>query len=269
MTLIKVRLWQRPSLKQARNACTFEARMRREDSGGVRLLEVLPGPGIQQCLRLELCGSQLTEAMPGQYCLLGSQGVDLSCSYVSLPGMARRSTVTTHRTQALGQAGDVLDYSGPLGSAWPIPLHSTRLLAITRGEGILALLSCLDEILCWLPWVQVQLSHEGFPHDQLPDDCLHRLSTLSPLPRNSCSGWAQLADQLTHFKPDTVYCCAPAHIARQAARLCWQHGVPAQRIWLRTDQVAPQAERWRSALEGPVQRYDRVLAMLNRPPPPG
>lgn len=120
-----------------------------------------------------------------------------------------------------------------------------------------------------LPWVQVQLSHEGFPHDQLPDDCLHRLSTLSPLPRNSCSGWAQLADQLTHFKPDTVYCCAPAHIARQAARLCWQHGVPAQRIWLRTDQVAPQAERWRSALEGPVQRYDRVLAMLNRPPPPG
>ena len=116
----------------------------------------------------ELCGSQLTEAMPGQYCLLGSQGVDLSCSYVSLPGMARRFTVTTHRTQALGQAGDVLDYSGPLGSAWPIPLHSTRLLAITRGEGILALLGCLDEILCWLPWVQVQLSHEGFPTISYP-----------------------------------------------------------------------------------------------------
>ena len=242
--------------------------MRREDRGRVRLLETLPGPGTQQCLRLELCGSPLTEAMPGQFCLLGNRGLDLPCSYISLPGLARRFIVTTHRAQALGQAGDVLDYSGPLGSAWPIPLHSARLLAITRGEGILALLCALDEILCWLPWVHVQLSHEGFPSDRLPAECLHRLSASSALPRNS-SGWAQLTDQLVRFRPDTVYCCAPEQIARQAARLCWQQGVPAQRIWLRTDQAAPPGGAWRSALGGPVQRYDRVLWILNRHPPSG
>ena len=235
----------------------------RHEEGGVRLLETLSGSGTQHYLRLQLCSQQHTEAMPGQFCLLGTQGLHVPCSYVSLPGVAGRFIVTTHGAQ-LGREGDLLDYSGPLGSAWPLPLHSTRLLAISRAEGILALLCTLDEIHCWLPWVQIQLSHEGFPIDHLPAECLHGFSARFPLPRNnSCSGWTLLASQLEGFRPDTVYCCAPEQVARQAARICWQKGVPAQRIWLRTDQVPRPAGCWQPALGSPVQRYDRLLSMLN------
>lgn len=145
--------------------------MERDDSKSVRLLETLPGPGFQQCLRLALCGAQLSEAMPGQYCLLANRSERWACNYVSLPGVDGRFMVATHSAHPLGQPGELLGYSGPLGSAWPVPLQSARLLAITRGEGVLALLCMLDEIHCWLPWVQVRLLHDGLPLEHLPTEC--------------------------------------------------------------------------------------------------
>ncbi|QVM93894.1 hypothetical protein JYG34_13175 [Pseudomonas entomophila] len=243
--------------------------MERDDSKSVRLLETLPGPGIQQCLRLALCGAQLSEAMPGQYCLLANRSERWACSYVSLPGGDGRFMVATHSAHPLGHPGELLGYSGPLGSAWPVPLQSARLLAITRGEGVLALLCMLDEIHCWLPWVQVRLLHDGLPLEHLPTECRPMLRGQTTAPRNCLSGWMQLTHQLQAFRPDTVYCCAPAQIARQAARICWQKGVAPQRIWLRTDHMPRPNSVDQCSLGGPVQRYNRVLAALNWVPPPG
>ncbi|WP_194789983.1 hypothetical protein [Pseudomonas sp. UFMG81] len=239
------------------------------NSGRVRLLEMLPAPGAQQCLRLALCGPQRTEAMPGQYCLLTHRNQRWLCGYISLPGAAGRFIVATHQAQALGQVEALLGYSGPLGNGWPIPLQCARLLAVTRGEGVLTLLCALDEIRCWLPWVQVRLLHEGFALEHLPLECLAWASTLSTLPRKSCSGWLQLAHQLEAFRPDTVFCCAPPQVARQVARTCWQKGVAPQCIWLRTDHVHDPITDGYAALAGPVQRYDRVLAALRWAPPAG
>lgn len=243
--------------------------MGRDDGGCVRLLETLSGMGTQEYLRLALCTPQRSEAMPGQYCFLASREQRWPCSYVSLPGMAGRFMVTTHATQALDKAGQLLRYSGPLGNAWPVPLQSKRLLAITRGEGVLALLCLLDEIRCWLPWVQVRLLHEGLPLEHLPADCLVYLTAQKTVVRDSESGWTQLTKQLEDFRPDTVYCCAPPQVARQAARLCWRKGVQPQRIWLRTDHVPYPTWSTQSPSSGLVQRYDRVLAALKRVPPAG
>jgi hypothetical protein len=241
--------------------------MNRDGSASVRLLQTLPGPGTQQFLRLALCGQPCSEAMAGQYCVLSQRTECWPCSYVSLPGVAGQFIVSTHHAQSLGHAGDRFDYSGPLGSAWPLPLQSAKLLAISRADGLLPLLGALDEIGCWLPWVQLKLSHDGIAAELLPDDCRTWLSALPPLPRDY-SGWLQTRHLLTTFRPDTVYCCAPPQVARQVARLCWQAGVAPQRIWIRTDHVprpigvAP-SESW------PVQRYDRVLAALKWAPPGG
>ncbi|MEN5301142.1 hypothetical protein [Pseudomonas sp. TWI628] len=242
--------------------------MNREGGASVRLLQTLPGPGIQQFLRLALGSQPCSEAMAGQYCVLSRRAECWPCSYVSLPGVTGQFIVSTHSTQPLGRAGDLFDYSGPLGSAWPLPLQSSRLLAISRADGLLPLLGALDEIRCWLPWVQLQLSHDGIAAEVLPDDCQTWLTALSPLPRDSGGGW-QTRRLLTTFHPDTVYCCAPPQVARQVARLCWQTGVAAQRIWIRTDHlprpiwVGHNPESW------PVQRYDRVLAALKWVPPGG
>ena len=243
--------------------------MERDDSRSVRLLETLPGPGIQQCLRLALCSAQFSEAMPGQYCLLANRTERWPCSYVSLPGVDGRFLVTTRSAHPLGQPGELLGYSGPLGSAWPVPLQSARLLAITRGEGILALLCMLDEIRCWLPWVQVRLLHDGLPLERLPNECRAWLHKQAKAPRDSSSGWRQLTHQLQEFQPDTVYGCAPAQVARQAARMCWQKGVSPQRIWLRSDHMPRPTWGDHLPLDGPVQRYDRVLAALKWAPPAG
>lgn len=243
--------------------------MGRDDSECVRLLETLSGMGTQKYLRLALCSPQRNEAMPGQYCFLADREHLWPCSYVSLPGVAGRFMVTTHGAQALEKAGQLLRYSGPLGNAWPVPLQSTRLLVITRGEGMLALFCLLDEIRCWLPRVQVRLLHEGVPLEHLPADCRAHLIGQKTVLRNSQSGWTQLTQQLEDFRPDTVYCCAPQQVARQAARLCWRKGVQPQRIWLRTDHVPYPTWSIQSPLEGLVQRYDRVLAALKWVPPVG
>lgn len=145
--------------------------------------------------------------------------------------------MTTRSAHPLGQPGELLGYSGPLGSARPVPLQSARLLAITRGEGVLALLCMLDEIRCWLPWVQVRLLHDGLPLERLPNECRAWLRKQATAPRDSSSGWRQLTHQLQEFRPDTVYGCAPAQVARQAARMCWQKGVSPRRIWLRSDHM--------------------------------
>lgn len=243
--------------------------MSREGGASVRLLQTLQGPGIQQFVRLALCSQPCSEAMAGQYCVLSRRAEYWPCSYVSLPGVAGQFIVSTHSAQPLGRAGDLFDYSGPLGSAWPLPLQSSRLLAISRADGLLPLLGALDEIRCWLPWVQLQLSHDGIAAELLPDDCQTWLTALSPLPRDSGGGGWQTRRLLTTFKPDTVYCCAPPQVARQVARLCWQTGVAPQHIWIRTDHlprpiwVGHNPESW------PVQRYDRVLAALKWAPPRG
>lgn len=243
--------------------------MERDDGKRVRLLETFPGPGIQQCLRLAQCSPLFTEAMPGQYCLLANRTERWPCSYVSLPGVDGRFVVTTHGAHPLGQPGELLGYSGPLGSGWPVPLQSARLLAITRGEGILALLCMLDEVRCWLPWVQVRLLHEGLALEHLPAECRPWLRAQTTEPRDPSSGWMQLTQQLQAFRPDTVYCCAPPQVARQAARLCWQKGISPQRIWLRTDHMPRPTWGDHCPLGGPVQRYDRVLAALKWVPPAG
>ena len=240
--------------------------MSRDDSASVRLLAAVPGPGIQQYLHLALCSPQRREAMAGQYCLLSSHTECWPCSYVCLPDASNRFLVATCGSKPLGQAGDLFVYSGPLGNAWPLPLQSTRLLAISRAEGLLPLLGALDEIRCWLPWVQVRLSHAGIPAERLPDACR---TWLAALPHDSSSGWLQLQQALDTFQPDTVYCCAPPQVARQAARLCWQAGIATQRIWLRTDHVLRPACAGPQPLGWPVQRYDRVLAALKWVPPGG
>ncbi|MGS7251066.1 hypothetical protein ACQ7NP_08045 [Pseudomonas anuradhapurensis] len=240
--------------------------MGRGGSASVRLLEAVPGSGTQQYLRLALCSPQRSEAMPGQYCLLSSHSECWPCSYVSLPGASGRFLVATCSVKPVGQAGDLFGYSGPLGNAWPLPLQSARLLAISRAEGLLPLLAVLDEIRCWLPWVQVSLSHAGIPAERLPDACP---TWLAALPHDSSSGWLQLQRTLDTFRPDTVYCCAPPQVARQAARLCWQTGIAAQRIWLRTDHLPRPAWGGPQPLGWPVQRYDRVLAALKWVPPGG
>ncbi|MFJ7790963.1 hypothetical protein ACNFB1_08785 [Pseudomonas sp. NY15349] len=239
--------------------------MDEDHSECVRLLETLPGPGIQY-LRLMLCNPQRSEAMPGQYCQLANQTQRWTCNYISMPGAAGRFMVATRSLLTL-QVGDLLEYSGPLGSAWPVPLQSVRLLAITHGEGVLALLCTLDEVRCWLPWVEVRLLHESFEQEHLPAECQPWISAFTSVPRNSRSVWIQLTEQLEDFKPDTVYCCAPSLVARHAARICWQKGVPIQRIWLRADHVSRPSWSCQFPLNGPVQRYDRILEALNSAPP--
>ncbi|ANI03652.1 hypothetical protein DZA28_17900 [Pseudomonas alloputida] len=239
------------------------------EGASVRLLQTLPGLGIQQFVRLALCSQPCGEAMAGQYCVLSGRTECWPCSYVTLPGVAGQFIVSTQSAQPVGRAGELLDYSGPLGSAWPLPLQSTRLLAISRADGLLPLLGALDEIRCWLPWLQLQLSHDGIAAELLPDDCRTWLSALSPLSRDYSSGWWQTRHLLTTFRPDTVYCCAPPQVARQVARLCWQTGVAAQRIWIRTDHVSRPIWVGHSPESWPVQRYDRVLAALKWAPPGG
>lgn len=236
--------------------------MNQDGSASVRLLQTLPGTGIQQFVRLALCRQPCSEAMAGQYCMLGRGSECWPCSYVTLPGVAGQFIVSIQHAQPLGRVGELFDYTGPLGSAWPLPLQSTRLLAIARADGLLPLLGALDEIRCWLPWVQLQLSHDGIAAELLPEECQTWLAALPPLPRDSSSGWWHIRRLLTTFHPDTVYCCAPPQVARQLAQLCWQTGVAPQRIWIRTDHV-PRTLCVRPPLErGPVQCYDRLLAAL-------
>ncbi|AYG45037.1 hypothetical protein DV532_12320 [Pseudomonas sp. Leaf58] len=238
-------------------------------SAKVRLLEALPGPGIQQYLRLAHCGQQRSEAMAGQYCLLSRHSACWPCRYVSLPSGAGCFLVATQSALPIGQAGELFSYSGPLGSAWPLPLQSARLLAISRADGLLPLLGALDEIRCWLPWVQLRLAHQGIAAEQLPDECRTWLSALASPPRDGSSGWLQTKQLLETFKPDTVFCCAPPQVGREVARLCWLSGIAPRRIWLSTDH-APHSSGLGHPPQGwLVQRYDRVLAALKWVPPGG
>ncbi|MBH3410077.1 MULTISPECIES: hypothetical protein [Pseudomonas] len=241
--------------------------MNQDGGASVRLLQTLPGPGIQQFVRLALCRQPCSEAMAGQYCLLGRGTECWPCSYVTLPGVAGQFIVSIHHAQPLGKLGEQFDYSGPLGSAWPLPLQSERLLAISRADGLLPLLGALDEIRCWLPRVQVQLSHDGIAAELLPEECQTWLAALSPVPRDNSGGGWQTRRLLTHFAPDTVYCCAPSQVARQVARLCWQTGVAPQRIWIRTAHLPRPIGAGHLAGGWPVQRYDRLLAALKWAPP--
>ncbi|WP_284384221.1 hypothetical protein [Pseudomonas putida] len=245
----------------------IEVHMARDNAGRVRLLEILPGTRTLHCFRLELGGEQDTAVMPGQYCLLGEHTPTLPCSYLSLPGIARQFIVATQRSTLLGKVGDWLHYSGPLGTAWPVPLLSARLLLISHAEGLLSLLCVLDEIMCWLPWVQIQLLHDGFNISHLPEECRPWFTPEPSLHRNLfiLPSSAGLARQLEAYRPDTVYCCAPMQLALQTARVCQQKGIAIQRIWLRTDYLSCPARGWQPPLQGPVLRLDSVSS----PPPSG
>ncbi|MFJ4445749.1 hypothetical protein ACIPZ8_27215 [Pseudomonas sp. NPDC089422] len=243
--------------------------MDQDGGASVRLLQTLPGPGIQQFVRLALCRQPSSEPMAGQYCMLGRGSECWPCSYVTLPGVDGQFIVSLQNAQPLGRRGELFDYSGPLGSAWPLPLQSTRLLAISRADGLLHLLGALDEIRCWLPWVHVQLLHDGIAAELLPGECQAWLAALSPVPRDSSSAGWQTQRLLTTFDPDTVYCCAPPQVARQVARLCWQTGVAPQRIWIRTDHVPRPIGVGHAPEHWPVQRYDRLLVALKWAPPGG
>ncbi|MBS7600851.1 hypothetical protein [Pseudomonas sp. RC2C2] len=235
--------------------------------GRVRLVQKLPDEGAIQYLRLELPYREETAAMPGQYCLLSNHDSTQPCSYISLPGRDRRFWVATAKARPLDIEGQWLSYSGPLGSGWPVPLLGKRLLVATRGYGILPLLCALDEIMCWLPWVDIHLLHQGTRLAHLPEECKHLLARVKAFNRSlyPFHSQADLKLHLQTFNPEMVYCCAPAQLACQMARLCTEHGIRAQRIWIRADHVLSTTGEWITSLDGPVHRFDRILAARGGP----
>ncbi|AIL61715.1 2-polyprenylphenol hydroxylase-like oxidoreductase [Pseudomonas alkylphenolica] len=241
---------------------TAEDHMVRKEVGRVRLLQQLPGRGAIQCLRLALPYREQTAVMPGQYCLLSSHERIQPCSYVSVPGRSREFLVVTSRATPLEVDGEWLSYSGPIGSGWPVPLLGRRLLAITRGYGFLPLLCVLDEISCWLPWVEIHLLYDAASLTYLPEEYRHRLAAMKVFSRTlyPFGSQAELKNYVVTLKPDMVYCCAPSQLAFQLARRCIEQGVCAQRIWIRADHVGVSADRPVSPWDGPVHRFDRVLA---------
>lgn len=230
----------------------------------VQLLQVLKRGDHAQCLRLQLGNMEEAAVIPGQYCLLGSQGQALQpCSYVSLPGGDGQFWVAVAKVGPFGALNDWLDYRGPLGTGWPLPLQGSRLLALACENGLFALAAAIDEIVCWAPWIKVGLVIDSASLACLPDKCrrwsksleaLHEATQRMPL-------LERFKQQIDRMAPDLVYCSAPEHLAHRAAYLCVERGIPSTHIWLRSDRLPlPSLSRqW----TGPVQRFDRLLAELD------
>ncbi len=189
---------------------------------------------------------------------------DANGTPLRFPGRSRQFLVVTSRAPPLGIDSEWLSYSCPIGSGWPVPLLGRRLLVITRGYGLLPLLCVLDEISCWLPWVEIHLLYEAASLSHLSEEYRHRLASMKVISRTlyPFGSQAELKNNVIALKPDMVYCCAPTQLACQLARLCIEQGVCAQRIWIRADHVEASAGESVTPWDGPVYRFDRVLAVL-------
>lgn len=225
----------------------------------VRLLEVLCLPGTGQCLRLLLEDDAGSAVIPGQYCLLGVHGGALQpCSYISLPEHHGPFIVSASHPGRFAATDGWLDYRGPLGVGWPLPLRAGRLLVVASGNGLLSVAAAIDELACWMPALRLDLIADAASLAGLPEECrrwLHSLDLLDERVHGACL-LERLHRQLLERLPDVVFCATPDFLGRSAAQACLRSGVPAASIWLRNERLLSPPPG-----EGPVVRFDRL------PPP--
>lgn len=231
----------------------------------VRLLEVLCVPGTGQCLRLALEGDEGSAVIPGQYCLLGPHGGTLQpYSYISLPEHHGPFIVSASHPGRFTATEGWLDYQGPLGIGWPLPLRAGRVLVLASGSGLLSVVAAIDELACWMPGLHLDLIADAASLAGLPPECrrsLHSLGLLDEKVHGACL-LERLHRQLLERLPDVVFCATSDFLGRSAAQACLRSGVPATRIWLRSERL-PSPPPGQAPAEGPVVRFDRLPAPLH------
>lgn len=234
--------------------------MQTVSEGRVRVMQQIPlGPDVH-CLRLCLEDAAAEPAVPGQYCRLAGPGLAPQAgSYISLPDHDGRFMVALAGPRSAVPVGALLDYRGPLGCGWPLPLHAGHLLLMVADNGLLSLAALVDELACWMPWVQLRLLCEPRCFEQLPQECRGWLRSLGLMPAAN-SDWRcgdlldRLVEQLQAQPPDLVFCSGSERFNLACAQLCLQHGVAENAIWLRGD---GQPTLDGAAQSGPVIRFDR------------
>lgn len=236
--------------------------MQQDSEGRVRVMQCIAVAHDLHCLRLCMEDATFEAAVPGQYCLLAEPGQPpRAYSYVSLPGRDGCFMVAVPGAGAAVTVGGQLDYRGPLGSGWPLPLRASRLLLMVADGGLLSLAALVDEVGCWMPWLRLHLLCDDACLECLPPECrgwLHSLGLPSVAVPQSRRGtlFERLALQLAAQLPDLVFCAGSDSLNRATARLCLLHGMPAARIWLHAERLPGGFPREVPA-DGPVYRFDR------------
>lgn len=235
--------------------------MQAVSEGRVRVVQrIALGPQVH-CLRLCLEAADVEPAVPGQYCRLAGAGLAArACSYVSLPDHDGCFMVAVDGECSAVAVGDWLHYRGPLGCGWPLPLHTGQLLLLATGSGLLSLAALIDELGCWMPWVQQRLLCEPHCFERLPQECRGWLRSLGLAPMAD-PAWRG-GDLLDSLEPllrahsaDLVFCSGSERFNLACAERCLRHGVAAGNIWLRADVLPPIDGP--PAAQGPVFRFDR------------
>lgn len=235
--------------------------MQTVSEGWARVMQrIALGPGVH-CLRLCLEGVDIEPAAPGQYCRLAGPGLaPQACTYVSLPDHDGCFMVAVDGARFAVAVGDRLDYRGPLGCGWPLPLHASHLLLLVTDNGLLSLASLVDELGCWMPWVRLRLLCEPQCFEQLPQECRGWLRSLGLVPAAN-PDWRggdlldRLVEQLRAQPADLVFCSGSERFNLASAQSCLRHGVAERNIWLRADALPPVDGS--PAAKGPVFRLDR------------
>lgn len=123
------------------------------EGASVRLLQTLPGLGIQQFVRLALCSPSCSEAMAGQYCVLSGRTECWPCSYVTLPGVAGQFIVSTQSAQPLGRAGNCSTIPGRLAALGRCPCK------VQGCWPSVAPMACCP---CWVRWMRFAVGCPGY-----------------------------------------------------------------------------------------------------------
>ncbi|WP_371367600.1 hypothetical protein ACA097_00035 [Pseudomonas sp. QL9] len=235
--------------------------MQTVSEGHVRVMQRIALGQDVHCLRLCLEDADFEPVAPGQYCRLSGPGlVPQACSYVSLPDHDGCFMVAVDGARSAVSVGERLDYRGPLGCGWPLPLHASHLLLLVTDNGLLNLAALVDELGCWMPWVTLRLLCEPQCFERLPQECRGWLRSLGLAPAANpdwhCGDLLdRLEGQLRAQPPDLVFCSGSQRFSLACAELCLRHGVAERNIWLRADVLPPIDGP--PAEEGPVFRLDR------------
>lgn len=229
-------------------------------------------------LRIEGGDGLAGGAIPGQFCLLGLPGRGAApFSFVSVPDADGRFVVAIHRCGGLSDAlfaqapGALLDYRGPLGDGWPLPLRAVSLLMLAEERGLLALAAAIDEAAGWAPPLRLRVLYGAAqPAARVLAEerrrwgrALNYIEAQGPAESGQAgaSPLQLLPALLAAGLPDEVFCAGPEAFTLSAARACQDSGVAPSRIWLHSDyrlRLACAGGRGAPA-RGPVCRYDLYL----------
>lgn len=246
------------------------------------------------CFEL-LGGRPAGEILPGQFFMLTVPGAGLApFTFTSLPDEMGRFYALVRKVGTLTQAlfdkniGDVLGYTGPCGTPWPIgPMLASEgdILVIAGGCGLAPLSALIDSLIAAEQNTRLTVIYGA--HDPISQvlhkererwrDNIELFESLSSL-GDLCHAGSPikhikhvLADYDRH--PQFVLSCGPEGMMHAAAAVCLNLGVPPAHIWLSIER------RMRCGVglcghcylgdtlacrQGPTYRYDILQSQLHK-----